>query len=394
MKYSRNLFSILICLFILPVFLFAQEDFDLKIRDNENKLTGIKKQLQQIKEKKDSIKEQETKTLLTLNRMDEEIYLTDLLIKQLENRDNLLTIKIDTLSKEIIVLEKDLKKRRDVLKLRIRDMYKRGKVHTFELVFTSKSFADLSRRLRYMTLVAKQDKRLLDKVKKIQNLLSSRVKDMNASREQLKVVRAEVENEKNKLASDVLNKKAFLKELSTETVKQNKIENELKKSEESLQYLINKLRVAQKKVDKKRDVKDGTHYFETKKGKIEWPASGKIISSFGTVRHPKYQTKTLNNGIDILVKIGDPIYAVYDGDIIYADKFLGYGNVIMIDHGNGYYTLYAHLSEINVVLNQPILMGEVIGKAGDSGSLSGPMLHFEFRKDGKPLNPLNYLKKK
>lgn len=394
MKLSKNLFSLLLLFFIFTAIIYAEEDFEYKIKENETKLSDIKRQLSLIKSKKDSLKAEETQTLLTLNRMDEEIYLTDLLIKQLEMRNNLLTLKIDTLSKEILSLETEIEKRRGVLKIRVRDIYKRGKINTFELIFTATSFADLSQRLKYMSVIAKQDKRLFDKVKNLQSVLTQRLKDIKASSEQLALVKKEVEDEKTKLQNDIANKKTFLKQISSETQKQTNIENELKRSEESLQYLINKLRVAQKKIDTKRDVKEGTHYFEKNKGKVVWPAKGKIISAFGTVRHPKYQTKTLNNGIDIQVSIGDPIYAVYDGDVIYADKFLGYGNVIMIDHGNGYYTLYSHLSSIDVILNQPILAGEVIGKGGDSGSLSGAMLHFEIRKDGKPLNPMNYLKKK
>lgn len=394
MKSSKNLFSFIFLFFALALLVHAEEDFDYKIKENETKLSDIKRQLTLIKTKKDSLKAEETQTLLTLNRMDEEIYLTDLLIKQLETRNTLLTLKVDTLQKEIVSLQAELEKRRSVLKVRLRDIYKRGKINTFELIFTAESFADLSQRLKYMSVIAKQDKRLYDKVKKIQVILTQRLKDVKASGEQLAIVKKEVEEEKTKLQNDISSKKNFLKQISSEQQKQTKIESELKKSEESLQYLINKLRVAQKKIDKKRDVKEGTHYFEKNKGKVLWPASGKVISGFGTVRHPKYQTKTLNNGIDISVAVGDHIFTVYDGDVIYADKFLGYGNVIMIDHGNGYYTLYSHLSSIDVVINQPVLMGEVIGKGGDTGSLSGPMLHFEIRKDGKPLNPVNYLKKK
>jgi len=394
MKLSKNHFKFFIILLFLSMFIFAEEDFDYKIKENETKLSDIKRQLLLIKSKKDSLKAEETQTLLTLNRMDEEIYLTDLLIKQLEIRNNLLTLKVDTLQKEIVSLQADLEKRREVLKVRVRDIYKRGKINTFELIFTSKSFADLSQRLKYMSIIAKQDKMLYDKVKKIQNVLAQRLTDIKFSKEQLIIAKKEVEEEKIKLQNDLSSKRKFLSQISLEQQKQIKIEKELKKSEESLQYLINKLRVAQKKIDKKRDVKEGSHYFEKNKGKVLWPAAGKIISGFGTVRHPKYQTKTLNNGIDIQVAVGDPIFTVYDGDVIYADKFLGYGNVIMIDHGNGYYTLYSHLSSIDVIINQPVLMGEIIGKGGETGSLSGPTLHFEIRKDGKPLNPMNYLKKK
>ena len=244
----------------------------------------------------------------------------------------------------------------------------------------------------YLSTLAKQDKKLYDKVFNTQNILNRRIDEMSINREQLKIIRDEAENEKETLQIEKQNKQIFLNRLSGEQQKQRKLEEELIKSKESLQYLINKLRVANTNIDKNRDVKKGQHYFDKNKKKVIWPASGKVISKFGTVRHPKYNTKTLNNGIDIKVKMGEPVYAVCDGDVIYADKFLGYGNVIMLDHGNGYFSLYAHLEEMNVILNQPVMSAEAIGTCGDTGSLSGAILHFEIRKDGKPLNPSNYLK--
>ncbi len=389
-----KLLKILFSFFIIIVFLniSAQTDFQEKIKQNEKKLGEIKKQLNSVKSKKDSINIQRSKTLLVLNRMDDEIYLTDLLINEMERRDSLLTTRITILGIEIDSLEIELVVRKEALKKRIVSLYKKGKIHTFEIMFTSKSFSDLSNRLMYLSTLAKQDKKLYDKVFYTQNILNRRINEMSINREQLKIIRDEAENEKETLQIEKQNKQIFLNKLSGEQQKQRKLEKELIKSKESLQYLINKLRVANTNINKNRDVKKGQHYFDKNKKKVICPASGKVISKFGTVRHPKYNTKTLNNGIDIKVKKGEPVYAVCDGDVIYADKFLGYGNVIMLDHGNGYFTLYAHLEEMNVILNQPVMNAEAIGTCGDTGSLSGAILHFEIRKDGKPLNPSNYLK--
>lgn len=390
MKSSKTLCSIIFILFFIC--LAGQSSFQEKIKANENKLSEIKKQLESVKSKKDSINIQRSKTLLVLNRMDEEIYLTDLLIKELERRDSLLTINIELLSENIDSLGMELEERKNVLKQRLIDMYKKGKIHTLEVVFNSSSFTDLSNRMKYLSTLARQDKILYEYVRKVQDVLTKRIEEFNINREQLAFVRKEAENEKSTLQTEKQNKEMFLKELSSEQQKQRTLEDELSKSMESLQYLINKLRVANTNIQTNRDVKEGQHYFDNNKKKVPWPMEGKVISKFGTVRHPKYNTKTLNNGIDVSGKKGDPVYAVYDGDVIYVDKFLGYGNVVMLDHGNGYYTLYAHLHEMNVILNQPVMAGETIGTCGDTGSLSGPILHFEIRKDGKPLNPLNYLK--
>jgi murein DD-endopeptidase MepM/ murein hydrolase activator NlpD len=108
--------------------------------------------------------------------------------------------------------------------------------------------------------------------------------------------------------------------------------------------------------------------------------------------HPKYNTTTKNNGIDINGRYGDNVFAVAPGKVAYADRFMGYGNLVLIDHLDGYYSLYGHLSEILVRVGDEVSVGRIIGRVGESGSLSGPMLHFELRKNGKPVDPVAYLK--
>ncbi|MFO8061913.1 MAG: peptidoglycan DD-metalloendopeptidase family protein [bacterium] len=395
-KRLSGILSVILCSIILTGLfssVYGQDSFQEKIETNEKKLQEIKEKLERVKSVNDSIQMQRTKTLMILNRMDEEIYLTDLLIKELEKRDSLLTVNIENLNNDIDSLEVKLNERKQKLQSRLVDMYKKGKVHTFEVVFTSESFSELSEGIKYLSMIARQDKILYDKVRRTKDLLDLKKQQLEMSREQLEIVQVEADREKETLQIEKNNKQQFLAELSGRQSKQKALEKELNESKESLQYLINKLRVANKKITKKRDVAEGKHYFDRNKKKVVWPVDEySIISRFGSVRHPKYNTQTINNGIDLKVDMGAPVIAVYDGDIIYADKFLGYGNVIMVDHGNGYYSLYAHLDEMNVILNQPVMAGETIGTCGDSGSLSGPILHFEIRKDGKPLNPLNFLK--
>jgi len=395
-KRLSEILSVTLCsILLIGLFssVYGQDSFQEKIETNEKKLQEIKDKLARVKSVNDSIQMERTKTLMILNRMDEEIYLTDLLIRELEKRDSLLTVNIEKLNNDIDSLEVKLEERKQKLQSRLVDMYKKGKVHTFEVVFTSESFSELSEGIKYLSMIARQDKILYDKVRRTKDLLDLKSRQLEMSREQLEIVKVEADREKETLQIEKNNKQQFLAELSGRQTKQKALEKELNESKESLQYLINKLRVANKKITKKRDVAEGKHYFDRNKKKAIWPVDNySIISGFGSVRHPKYNTKTINNGIDLKVDMGAPVIAVYDGDIIYADKFLGYGNVIMIDHGNGYYTLYAHLDQMNVILNQPVMAGETIGTCGDSGSLSGPILHFEIRKDGKPLNPLNFLK--
>ncbi len=120
------------------------------------------------------------------------------------------------------------------------------------------------------------------------------------------------------------------------------------------------------------------------KGSLPWPLHGRIIATFGSKLHPRYKTKTSNLGIDIRAAPSSPVRAVADGRVAYADQFLGYGNLVIVDHGGGFYTLYANLTEMTARVGNEVTAGTRLGAAGD-------YLHFEIRKDGKPVNPMDWL---
>ncbi len=133
--------------------------------------------------------------------------------------------------------------------------------------------------------------------------------------------------------------------------------------------------------------------FSSLKGLLNMPVKGKIVSFFGPQRNKKFNVINFQSGIEIKADRGEPIRAVYDGRILYARWFRGYGNMIIIDHGNNYYTIYAHAQELFATQGDTVEMGEVVATVGDSGSLIGPSLHFEVRHHGKPVDPLEWIKK-
>ena len=133
--------------------------------------------------------------------------------------------------------------------------------------------------------------------------------------------------------------------------------------------------------------------FSSLKGLLNMPVKGKIVSLFGPHRNKKFNVINFQSGIEIKADRGEPIRAVYDGRILYARWFKGYGNMIIIDHGDNYYTVYAHAQEIFASQGDTVEMGEVVATVGDSGSMIGPSLHFEVRHHGKPVDPLKWIKK-
>ena len=114
------------------------------------------------------------------------------------------------------------------------------------------------------------------------------------------------------------------------------------------------------------------------------------IGAFGYRNHPIFRRWQFHSGVDMPGRIGDPIYATGDGVVVKMGWQTGYGNTIVIDHGFGYQTLYAHLKEFRTQRGKRVVRGEVIGGGGNTGKSSGPHLHYEVHKDGRVVNPVNF----
>ena len=131
--------------------------------------------------------------------------------------------------------------------------------------------------------------------------------------------------------------------------------------------------------------------FAKQRGRLPWPVKGKILKPFGVSEHPEFKTVVMNKGINIGVPLGTPVKAVADGSVEYVNWLPGYGKCIIVNHGGGYYTLYAHASEVFPRQGEAVKAGQVIAESGDTGSLNGSQLYFEVRKGRDPVDPGQWL---
>ncbi len=131
--------------------------------------------------------------------------------------------------------------------------------------------------------------------------------------------------------------------------------------------------------------------FSQLRGRMPWPVLGRVISTFGPQKHAKYATVTFNSGIDIAARVGESVRAVAAGRVEYVSWLDGYGRTVIVNHGEGFYTVYAHLSEVLVIEKQGVDPGHLLARVGDTGSLDGPKLHFEVRDKAEAVDPLRWL---
>jgi len=123
------------------------------------------------------------------------------------------------------------------------------------------------------------------------------------------------------------------------------------------------------------------------KGRLTLPVKGTIVERFGRHKHPEFNSFTFSNGISVTAPAGTPIHAVFDGEVIFADYFKGYGNMIIVDHGGGFFSLYAHAASVAKKVGSKVARNDVLASVGDVDSSKGSLLYFELRYQGKPVDP-------
>lgn len=358
-------------MFLILLVLISQEP-EKKLEEIRKKLTDQRKNVQELKVREMGI-------LRSIQEVDNEITLTRKLVDELKKQTAFLQDEIKDIENYVIELDYNLKQKKVILAKRVRNIYKYGKLHPLAVVLLSYSFDDALKRMKYLSIIAEQDLRIMKEIKRIKGLLDEKRIIILKKLEDLDALKVEAEMEEENLQKTLRGKKDFLSEISSKREKAEIMAKELERAEQDLKKLIASLPKQDKgKVD----------LFKTK---IIFPAEGKIIKKFGFKKDPKYGTVTKNNGIDISAPFGENVKVVADGKVVFADNFLGYGKMVIVDHGNGFITLYAHLSTISVEVGQELRQGEIVGLVGDTGSLDEPQLHFEIRRNGQPVDPMHYL---
>ena len=239
---------------------------------------------------------------------------------------------------------------------------------------------------RYDRTLAEQiehSRREIDKKKQVQQQERSRLEDLRGDKVDEQKALVKEEHQRKKTLGEVRQKK----EAFASMVK------ELEASQKELAAMI-KLLEKQRRKAREGTSRQSIATFEKRKGSLPWPVEGPVITKFGKVVHPVYQTVILNNGIDIGADNGDDVRSIAAGTVIHTGWMRGLGKMVIVDHVGGYLSIYAHLQDISVEMNQNITPDQKIGTVGETGSLGGAKLHFEIRKSAVALNPVEWLEKK
>jgi len=386
----------LIAIPVLLAFLIASAGA-VRAGDSEKKeqeLERIKNEMQEKKQRLQRADKRERSILSELEKIDREIQagsaeLADQRRKLRESEDALAEIEQSNTA-----TTQELARLKQFYAARLRALYKMSRTGGYALaVLSSDSFTSAYRRVRYLGIIAERDQQMIREYGVALERLASREREVRDRADEILAARKTVEKKRVSLEARRRKKGEILG-----SVKQEKTvyEATLKDLEESSSNLWAMIRLAEqeKKTAKKKAPAHDAIRASADRNRFPWPMNGPVLTRFGSQRHPQFGTTIFRRGIDIEARTGDEVRAVHDGQVVYADWYKGYGRLVIVDHGEGLYTLYGHLSQLGVGGGDRVTRGQVVGLAGDTGSLKGAKLYFEVRRNGEAEDPLLWLAKR
>ena len=267
----------------------------------------------------------------------------------------------------------------DLLAPRLRARYQMSKARRASLLMSARSVGELLRRKRALETVLAGDLRMLELARAGFERLEARRAALEEARRDHEG-RAAAARERRAASRKRKDELAGLHDalLAEQGLREKTLEELYRVQAKMARYL--------RRLEPQGEL-DG---FAALKGRLPFPTDGHIEVGFGKVLNPKFNTVTYQNGLDLRAPEGTEVIAVAAGRVVHASSFRGYGNLVIVDHGDGYHSLYAHLSAIAREVGDALEAGEVVGQVGDTGSLKGAYLYFELRRKGKPTDPKDW----
>ncbi len=382
----------LICIIFLGLYVTnvqAAKDPKARYEKIQKEIRKKKKALEKVKKKEGSILGEIESTNRALDRIKRELRVQRRKMQRNEKSISLVRAEIKKISRK-------LDRQKTWLRRKVVGMQKYGvssfgstpetsalKTDPLMLLMTARDIPQAVRKWHYLKRLAEYEYSLLKDY-------SENIKGLKQRQDHLSALMKKLKGQKRQLER----KNSILRDKKTQ---KRRLLASVRKKRDLYKRMLLELKESSRKMRKLIDESEKTKYlqkgFFRAKRTLPWPVKGVLALPYGSYRDPKFKTPVFRNGIHIKAKEGGAVKAVYSGKVVFADWFKGYGKVVIINHGEGYHTVYANLSEIFLSKGDIIKRGALIGRVGDSGMLNAPGLYFEIRYKGKPLNPLQWLKR-
>jgi murein hydrolase activator len=360
-----------------------------QIQKEKKELEKLKKEIEGKREKNIAVKKREESILSLLEGMDQRLRVrqkeASFLELKIREKDN----ELERLSGEIKELSGDTHERQKVISKRLRTIYQERQTGSLKILFASQDYSDFLRRFQYLKTIAQKEGEMLSLFKEKKLKLEEKNREITETKQMLVRDREDLAQTLIEIRTEKKRKDQLLSRVRNERVSYERVLAELDESSLQLQVLLKTLEDEKKRLQKRFSEK-----FSKERGRLGWPNDGDVVALFGRQKHPKFDTFIYRKGIEIEPSKGQDVKTVYDGIVIYANWFRGYGMVIIVDHGENYYSIYAHLSKLLVSVGDAVGRNRTIGEVGETGLSQGNRLYFEIRHQGEPMDPLAWLLKR
>jgi len=377
---KNKVISILVMIAVLSCFFFIPKINGATLQEQKEQ----KQQKQEEAQKElEYIEEELSAALVKIQQLDDKIRAAQKEIDQMNSKLVVLEEKVKTTAEELESLQKNYDENTKLMEDRLVVMYECGDITYLDLLLQSSSLIEFLSNYYVMEEIIKSDTELLDSIEKEKNEVETIKNQLEKEKTELKLLK--VKQEQTKVIME-----------NNRTIQQNEI-NKLSDSEKELQQKIEEYKNEEARIEAliHAAANDYTYNGAYTGGVMAWPVAKSgtyITSAYGTREHPVHGVTKFHTGIDIgNAGFGAPIIAAADGVVSMASYYGGYGNCVMINHGNGVSTLYGHGQKILTSVGTTVKKGDLIMEVGSTGVSTGPHLHFEVRINGSHTNPMNYL---
>lgn len=374
---SRRTYRLLALLLLVPLLLtgLSRVARGGELEDKLAEFDRIQAEIDRKSAALDANKAQQKRLLTEISTLDRSIRTTEKELDSIEARLKMTGKQLAEATTALHDAEVRLGERSDLLSRRISFIYEHGTVSYLQVLLNSTSFSDFLERLNMLRQIVAGDASLLLQVKQEREDYAAKKVLYEQRKAEYEELLAETETKKKGLEVKVAEREGKLSLLAKDA-------KQLEASIDDLNDMSDIIEQALKKLS-------GTGGSHTDRSQIKmmWPVSGRITSEYGNRYHPILHKWKLHTGVDLAASSGTRIAAAEDGIVITATYLSGYGNTVMIDHGVGVVTLYAHQSKIAVKKGDKVRKNDLIGYVGSTGYSTGPHLHFEIRVDGATINP-------
>jgi murein DD-endopeptidase MepM/ murein hydrolase activator NlpD len=343
------------------------------IRERDRKIQQLEKKKKLAEQDKQEVLQQLEQKERELNELDRKVY---------ESQE-----KVNAGRQKIAQIQKTLDERKLYFQGRVRKIYLQGELFYLRMLIEAESFSDFLKRFGLIIELVKADRRVLEEIRTTQGQLAATQQLLEKDLSELEKQKAEADRVFQELMAERKKHEKLIAKLESELEDLEEV-NEAEKKELSAL-------VAKAAADARRREQAGQAGPAYTGGKFYWPVDGGILTSpYGMRLNPVTGVYKMHEGIDIGALMGTPIKAAAPGQVIEARPSSGYGYIIVIYHGNGLSTLYAHMyaQTVKVAKGQNVSKGQVIAAVGSNGNSTGPHLHFEVQKNGNPVDPMPYFR--